>query len=280
MNYILAYFGENMKKSIRLASAIGALFVSTSMFAADASNSPAESLVKKLTDDKVAIVKTFPSIGNLVGMVVQPKMGQGQATILYVDKDGQYLVSGVVISAAGQNNSDLDTQTYILNPLAQKAFQDSHNTAWVLDGQAKAKHSIYVIADPNCTYCHKLYQETRPLVKNGDLAIRWIWVGFLKQSSPGIAQAILAAKDPQQAMQQNESGFDEPKEQGGLAPLATADKTVLEKYNKNMNFMNKYQFPVTPIILYKTQDGQIMSKFGMPTGKELTDLVNSASQLK
>ncbi|MAZ38601.1 MAG: thiol:disulfide interchange protein DsbG [Legionellales bacterium] len=235
-------------------------------------------LIKKLTNDQVEIINTFPSLGNLIGVVIKPKdSDNAQESILYVDKTGKYIISGALITPDGQNQTQIDGKKYIGSKIATKAYHDIKNTAWIEDGNKDAKHVIYAVADPNCIYCHKLFEQTRTAVKNGDLTIRWIWVGFLKPNSKDLALAIMSAKDPMKAIDTNEIKFNEATEQGGLKPVEKPSKKVMADFDKNMAFMNKYQFPGTPVIIYQDNKGQAEASFGLPSKEELTKIIQSAS---
>lgn len=238
----------------------------------------AEVMLNKLTHNQVEIVQSFPSIANLQGFVVKSKDGQGSPSIVYVDSNGRYAIVGALLTANGVNQSDADTQKYINASVAKNALVDTPSTAWIQDGKADAKHAMYVVADPNCIYCHKLYEMTRPAVQSGDLSIRWIWVGFLKESSAGIAKAILAAPDPAAAMAQNEKQFNDSSESGGLAPLTGTNAGADAKFAKNMAFLNKYQFPGTPILLFQGTDGNPVSLYGI-SPDDLTKTIQSMGTL-
>lgn len=267
-----------------LATATGATWAATTTTTATPApqnNGKVTDLIKKLTDNQVNIVQTFPAVGNLTGVIIAPKdSAQAQQSVLYVDNDGRYVISGALITADGVNQTEVDGKKYIGSKIAQSALKDIKSTAWIQEGSDKAKHMIYVVADPNCIYCNKFYQATRDEVKSGDLAIRWVWVGFLKPSSKDIAQAIIAAKDPIKAMSDNESTFNNQSEQGGLAPLANPDKTVTAKFTNNMKFLEKYQFPGTPVIIYTDNQGEAQASFGLPTNDQLKALLASATAAK
>lgn len=251
---------------------------STTQTATPMNTKAAEALLNKLSRDQVTIVQAFPSLGNLQGFVVKPKNGQGAPSLVYVDANGQYAVVGAVLTPEGVNQSEADTQKYINAGSAKDALADSPGTTWIQDGNPNAKHMAYVVADPNCIYCHKLYELTRPAVQSGDLSLRWIWVGFLRDSSPGIAKAILAAKDPAAAMAQNENQFNESQEAGGLPPLSNANSDIEAKYAKNMAFLNKYQFPGTPVLIYQSTDGTPMSLYGI-SPDDLNKTISTMGQL-
>ncbi|NNM59790.1 MAG: thiol:disulfide interchange protein DsbG [Legionellales bacterium] len=247
---------------------------------ATVASSKASDLVLTLTKGQATIVQSFDSLGNLEGFVVKPSGGQqGQPTIVYADKGGQYAFVGALLTPTGDNQSAADNQKYIVSTIAQQAFAKAKDTAWILDGKADAKHVTYAVADPNCIYCNKLYEVTRPYVKSGDLAIRWIWVGFLKPSSAGLAQAILGSKDPVQAMAQDEDKFNAATEQGGLTPLANPPKDVMDKFKKNMAFIGEFQFPGTPVLIYQDQSGKPQAAFGLPVADQLTKTINSMGKM-
>ncbi|MBY0544778.1 MAG: thiol:disulfide interchange protein DsbG [Gammaproteobacteria bacterium] len=244
--------------------------------ASPAASSKSSDLVMTLTKGQATIVQSFSSLGNLEGFVIKPAgTQQGQPTIIYVDKNGQYAFVGALLTPTGENQSAADSQKYIVSTIAQKAFVQAKDTAWILDGKPNAKHMTYAVADPNCIYCNKLYQVTRPYVQSGDLAIRWIWVGFLKESSAGLAQAILASNDPLKAMATDENGFNATTEQGGLTPIANPPKDVMDKFKKNMDFIGEFQFPGTPVLIYQDAQGKPQAAFGLPVGDQLTKTIDS-----
>ena len=228
-----------------------------------------------MEQELVTIQQKFNSLGNLEGYVVKTKQPPQQQGIIYVDKSGNFAVVGALFGPQGTNQSEIDNQKYIAAPIAKEAIKDAANTAWILDGKSNAKGMIYVVGDPNCIYCNKFYKDTRSFVKNGDVALRWIWVGFLKPSSAGMAKAILAAKDPAAEMAKNEGNFSARSEQGGIQPLQNPSKEVDAKFMKNTAFMNKYKFPGTPVLIYVDNKGAPHTVYGVPAGKQLKTLIDS-----
>lgn len=233
-------------------------------------------LVESLTKNQVKVVETFPSVGNLVGVVIEPKGAHAQQSIIYVDQQGRYLLSGALIAANGDNVSQLDNKKYIATKVADSAYTDLGSTHWVQEGKATASHVLYVIADPNCMYCHKLYEQSRAAVKSGDVMIRWIWVGFLKPSSATIAQSILGAKDPVAMMEQVESQFSMSQDKSTIKTGYTPTEKVRKAFQANMNFINKYNFPGTPVILYKNKAGEAEMSYGLPDDAEWKSILDSA----
>jgi thiol:disulfide interchange protein DsbG len=59
-----------------------------------------------------------------------------------------------------------------LRQAAASMLADIGQASWVRDGQSA--HVIYVFFDPNCPFCHKVYQDLRPQVERGEVELRWI----------------------------------------------------------------------------------------------------------
>jgi thiol:disulfide interchange protein DsbG len=117
--------------------------------------------------------------------------------------------------------------------------------------------------------------QLQPMISSGQLAVRWIPVGFLKASSAGKVYAILSAKDPIQAMQKNEQNFNASIEEGGIAPVKNPSANVKALFTKNMQFMVQSQLTVTPVILYKNSNGTAKISMGMPEASKLNSMINS-----
>lgn len=270
----------NLHTHLKTAALASLLLVSTTV--SMAANAPAPTvaqnnytaLVQKITNGQVQVIKQFAGPGDLVGLVV--KSPEGQKGVIYADKNAQYIIIGNVIMANGQSRAAADTDKYVNTELAQKAWANASKTAWVLDGSANAKHVIYAIGDPNCSACHKFYSDTRPYVNSGDLAIRWILVGFLRPSSPGMAMAIMNAKDPSALLKQNEGQFNAGKEQGGIQPLANPSAALKAKLDGNTKFMSDYQFTVTPTIIFQDNQGKAHTVMGAVPEPQLKQLIDSA----
>jgi thiol:disulfide interchange protein DsbG len=204
--------------------------------------------------------------------------------VIFADKNGQYLIVGTVVNADGQNLSDQYTQQYVNVGVAKAAYADLGNTVWFSEGSDKAPHKAYIIIDPNCIYCHLLYQEIEPMIQQNQVQVRWVPVGFLRPTSLGKAAKLLYSKDPITVLAQNENNFDTQSESGGIAPLAQNSNdakvnAAFQKIQANTDFFNKYgqAFIGTPVILYKTADGNPNFFSGFAKGQQLNDLINNMS---
>lgn len=75
---------------------------------------------------------------------------------------------------------------------------------------------IDAFVDPNCLFCHRWFEQEKPLVEKGRVAFRIIPVGALKPSSPIRAAEILSAPDPLALWIKNENRFKTSTETGGI----------------------------------------------------------------
>ncbi|MDF2690890.1 MAG: hypothetical protein K0S29_745 [Gammaproteobacteria bacterium] len=153
-----------MKFAIRLSLFACLLSFNFSAQAALDLNSPAAKLVSKLTYNQVNITNEFQAANGWQGFVIQTKKQNSQA-IVYVDPTNQYLFSGALLNAQGQNLTQQYTDEYINKVIAKGAYQSIAGTHWFSEGSDQAPHKIYVIIDPNCIYCHMIYQSLEPLSK-------------------------------------------------------------------------------------------------------------------
>lgn len=235
----------------------------------------AMALINQATKGAVSIQNQFPAIGNLEGFVVQSTQNGDQA-IIYADNRGRYLVYGNVIASSGQNITTQNYQTYISPQSASLAFNYVGNTTYIQQGSNNAPHQLYVVFDPNCIYCHHLYEALQPAITAGNLAVRWIPVAFLKSTSQGRAYAILSSKNPVAMLAQNEANFNQQTEDGGIPPLASPSTQVVQQLQNNMAFLTEAQIDSTPASLYKTADGTPKIIFGFPDPAKLAEIQSGA----
>ncbi len=256
---------------------------STALFAATSTDTPASKLVNKIIGTQGHVVQSFPAVDGMTGFVVQSNQGGNSSGILYADAKGQYLFAGSIINAQGQDLTQQYTNEYINSKIAGPAYAQAMNLNYFTSGSDTAPHKAVVIMDPNCIFCHTLYQKIEPLIESGQLQVRWLPVAFRDPSSPGKAAAMLnagsdAASD--KLLAQNEANFDEQTESGSLTPLQPDSKNMavtaaFSKVAQNTQFFSQSGFNGTPTILYKEKDGKVMMVPGLPQGKAFDAMMNS-----
>ncbi|MCF6767246.1 thiol:disulfide interchange protein DsbG [Thiotrichales bacterium 19S11-10] len=264
-----------IKKSIAIGLVLGITAAISGCFSSETANpKKAEQLVDKVTYGQAKIIRSFDANPTLYGFVIQST--GGQEGILYAAKDGSFLFSGAYYNAEGVNQQRIDYEQYIQPKTAVKAFKEAKDTHYLEQGNANAPHKAYVIADPNCHFCHKLYQSLLPEVQSGNLAIRWILIGAVKPDSAAKVMAIFDNSHPLKALENNEQQFNEETEEGGIKAQAEPSAKAKANLDKNMQFMMENKMYVTPIILYKTTNGLVKMDQGMPQ-QNLKNLINNLS---
>lgn len=241
-------------------------------------NNPAiNALVKHVTQGEVEVVKRFHLIGDLEGLVVRAKGDKSKDGLIFVNRKGQYLITGSVIDGKGQNLTEQAYQKYIVSPAQHNIFKMASKTTWIEQGKDSAKHKVYVLVDPNCIFCHHLFEGLQKQISQGNIQVRWIVVGFLKPSSRGKALAILSANDSLKAMIENEKGFKDQVEEGGIKPLNGASPKAIASLEQNARFMTDNKLSATPASIYRNVDGNIKVVLGFPK-TYLSDITQMGDQ--
>lgn len=215
------------------------------------------SAVKTLGNGQAVILHVFPAPMNLLGVAME--MGGGRNMIMYTSQDAKYFIMGGIFGADGHNYTLEDSKKYLPAPPAPPGAGDNFaalsGTSSILWGKPSAKKEIWMLVDPNCIFCHKIYTEFKPFVDNGTVKVHVIPAGFLKPDSAARAAAILAAKNKVAAFIKDETGFDDATETGGIAPNTT-DMHATELVKKNTVWMTSHGIGGTPYVLYLDKSGK------------------------
>ncbi len=136
---------------------------------------------------------------------------------------------------------------------AAAVFNHLRDARWVTDGHSP--RAMYVFFDPNCPYCHYLYDVSQPFVRTGQVEMHWIPLGLLVSSSEGKAAAILEAKDRPAALAKNENGYRHPGG-GGIVPIRPSGTTEAA-LARNMFLFRQIGPDVVPLIMWRYRNGRI-----------------------
>lgn len=176
--------------------------------------------------------------------------------------------AGNLTATAAGNRSKAEAR----QKAAASVLADIQQATWIRDG--KSAHVIYVFFDPNCPYCHKVFEMLRPQVQRGEVELRWVVVGKLMATSTGKAAAMLEARDPTEALYRNERGFSqETGSFGGIEEEPLPREDTLRKLKANMDLLRRTGFDAVPTLLYRTRDGKVELIRGAPPAAFLEKLV-------
>jgi len=161
------------------------------------------------------------------------------------------ITAGNLTAAAAENPS----KAGVRQKAAASMLADINQATWIRDG--KSTHVMYVFFDPNCPYCHKVFEMLRPQVQRGEVELRWVVVGKLMATSTGKAAAMLEAKDPTEALYRNERGFSqETGSFGGIEEEPAPREETPRRLNANHALLNRSGFDAVPALLFRTKDGK------------------------
>jgi thiol:disulfide interchange protein DsbG len=155
---------------------------------------------------------------------------------------------------------------------AASILKDIQQATWVRDG--KSAHVMYVFFDPNCFYCHRVYETLRPAVQRGEIELRWIPTATLTTTSLGKAAAILEAKNPTDAFYQNESGYStETGSLGGISEEPLPRNKTLQDLDRNLKLLQRSGSEGVPALLFRARDGSTNLIVGAPPPVQLEKLL-------
>lgn len=152
------------------------------------------------------------------------------------------------------------------------------HAAWVMQGTRRPEHLIYVITDANCPYCHDLWLSVQPLYANG-LQVRYVMVGIISRDSSGKAAAIIEARNPSLALDQNEKQWARLPDDlgGGILPLQSPKPATIAALRANEQLMRDLGARGTPALIYRSADHVMHVIGGTSDLAKLKSIVGAAA---
>jgi thiol:disulfide interchange protein DsbG len=131
---------------------------------------------------------------------------------------------------------------------------------------------MIVFFDPNCPWCAQLWKTLYATTPPSPHASAWIPIAYLNESSSGKALAIQRAADPGKALADNFERFDPVARSGGIEPAGDPSPRERER-QQNSNSAWQSLFPASPLMVYRSQDGETYVQVGMPDADDFAALV-------
>jgi thiol:disulfide interchange protein DsbG len=229
--------------------------------------------LRALEKQGLTIVGTFPAPGGLTAWAAYA--GQ-QPVALYATPDGKHVIAGTLLDADGKNLTREPLDKAVRGPMSAGLWKQLESSRWIADGQAKAPRTVYVFTDPNCPYCNKFWADARPWVDSGKVTLRHVMVGILTPTSAGKAAALLADKNPSQALAAHErdhtaetaktlaSGRPKPLDDKGVKPLAAIPAAIQAQLDANEKLMAAFGLQATPAVVWRDAAGAVQMRTGVP----------------
>ena len=127
-------------------------------------------------------------------------------------------------------------------------------------GSVTAPSTLWMVADPQCPYCHAAWDHLRQSVLDKKIKIRVIMIAGLKGSEP-IATEMLAHVRPARVWLDTNAGRNLKPE---MDPNSPEYKKAGEFLEKNMEFARSMGFDRTPLLAYVAKDGKFYLSLGLP----------------
>lgn len=229
--------------------------------------------VTKITRGQARVVKTFSGPGHLIGLVLA---AHGNNFVAFMTQDHRALILGPVFDEGGANATLLAMRRFGITPPGAASLDQFAAAAMQARGidEGTAGPRITVFVDPNCIYCHMLYDQLAPRIAAGQVRVHWVMVGFLKPSSRTKAVGIMAAGSPVSALRQNERDFDQNQESGGFQPSGDAPDLQKRIVAANTDLLRSSGTLATPTVVYMDRSGHAQVVPGVPS--DLGALLRSA----
>lgn len=256
-----------MKKLINLPVMLSALTMLTAPLL-HAEDWPAP--IKAVEARGAEIIQRFDAPSGLQGYAARYN---GQGVALYLTADGEHVLVGSLLNAQGEDLSRQPLDKLVYEPLAKEMLGKLERSTWIADGSAKAPRIIYMFSDPNCPYCTMFWKQARPWVEGGDVQIRHVMVGMLRQDSVEKAAALLNAKDQQAALHEHESAGKASQLQG----LKKIPDAIQKQLDSNLGLMAEMGVAATPAIFYPDENGQLRQQRGAPSPDVLKQIMGPRS---
>ena len=157
--------------------------------------------------------------------------------------------------------------------LADRLLADMDQATFIAEGHGS--RVLWIFFDPNCPYCHKVYERLRPWVGKDKLQFRWVPVGMLTSTSEGKAAALLQARDRLAALHLSERDFNFSTQGpgGGIAPARRiAGKTRMD-LEANLSLLQGENINGVPLLLFRRRDGSGQLFVGAPTPAQLAEML-------
>lgn len=218
---------------------------------------------KQIEQEGFQFIKQIPAPTGMTGWVGHNNQHPGT---IFISDDGQYYIVGDLYNAKGNNLSIDAMNKHAKDSVLNDVWKTLEKSTWIQDGEKSAPRIVYIFSDPNCPYCHKLWQQARPWVKSGKVQLRHIQVGVIREESRSQVATLLMSKDPATTF----ADINLNKGKKLLQSATTIPKQIADKIDFNQGLMEKYGFFSTPSIVWRDSKGNFKSTQGMP--KDLKEI--------
>jgi thiol:disulfide interchange protein DsbG len=155
-------------------------------------------------------------------------------------------------------------------PDVQKALEQVSQARGFTVGPMMAAQVVYVLFDPQCPHCGHLWEASKPLQSR--VKFVWIPVAIVNGNSTLQAGALLAAKQPEQAMNIHETALLAGK--GGMPVTENIAPDIMAAVKDNTATFTALKLESVPFVVAKNaQTGAAVQRSGAMDTAALAQLI-------
>lgn len=212
----------------------------------------AKKLISGASHNSVEVLSVFSGPDGMVGAITESNK---RKSIAWLSPHAKVVFPGTALDADGHNVTEaaLAEQHVYMSASNGLSKMIEPGRRGILVGTAGPILNVFL--DPNCIFCHKLYLGLKPYVESGKVRVRYVMVAIVKpDTARGRAATILTSANPAQALDDDETRFDEKTEDGGASVLANIPADIGETITSNTTLMGDMGITGTPASVFCTKD--------------------------
>ena len=198
-----------------------------------------------VTQDREHVVLglLFDKSGKMITMDQVAKLQKEGGPVLDILK-GNPVKADASVTDVLPKEGDITKQ---LKSPSEPLFADIEGSNWVALGSTTAP-VVYMFIDPQCPYCHDFMKTLQKDIEGGRVQVRMIPVGF-RDETRAQAALLLAVPNAQERWFRHLDGDKE-----ALPATPGINEQGVER---NMAVMQSWKLNVTPLSVYRAQDGKV-----------------------
>ncbi|MGH8127009.1 MAG: thiol:disulfide interchange protein DsbG [Gammaproteobacteria bacterium] len=264
-----------MNKILLLAALLAAPLTCAAAAAPPPAATHSNAVVEYLKGKGLTVKDRFSVPGGLIGY--SGLTPDGKHVVFYTTADGSVALFGALLDAHGHSLSQAYQNAYVQQPKNQKLFAHLEKAHWISAGSKHPRRIVYAFIDPDCPYCWEFWKAAQHVYGHG-VQVRYMIVGILGDSSIKKAAAILGAKDPQAALEKNESGFQH--HSGAIKPMSKVPDKLRSEIADHNRLMQQFGLDGTPGLVWKDAQGTVETSNGLPPDNYLQEIFGLDDQRK
>ncbi|SMC19481.1 thiol:disulfide interchange protein DsbC [Desulfacinum hydrothermale DSM 13146] len=128
----------------------------------------------------------------------------GRNQIVYMDKTGRHLILGQIVDTATRRNLTRESLNQ-LNRFSKEDMKELDSLVAFSVGPEDAKHSVFMVTDPQCPFCKKAEGAVEELAKEGLVRTRFLL--FPLPNHKGAKETCISILCDQKGFQEFKNGY-------------------------------------------------------------------------